>query len=135
MFLQLFIHRKVAEVQVLFFRVFMSLFPFQKKDHPTKNYGIWISEWFRSRDTFSSIKQKGKRLRVLKSRNGKTFWVWKYKVADLSPKHLRKRSATDGTELDLNIGVSPGFGGLIQGQIHNPEIDQTLTFWHCFFCR
>ena len=109
MFLQLFIHRKVAEVQVLFFLAGVhELVSISKKDHPTKNYGIWISEWFRSRDTFSSIKQKGKRLRVLKSRNGKTFWVWKYKVADLSPKHLRKRSATDGTELDLNIGFHQG---------------------------
>ena len=44
------------------------------------------------------------------------------KVADLSPNNiLRKQSATDGTKLDLNIGGSPGFGGLIQGeQIYNP---------------
>ena len=36
------------------------------------------------------------------------------------PRHFRKRSATDGTKLDLNIG----FQGLalIQGQICNPEI-------------
>ena len=33
--------------------------------------------------------------------------------------HVRKQSATDGR--DLNIGVSPGFGGLIQGQIYNPK--------------
>ena len=26
------------------------------------------------------------------------------KVADLSPKHLRKLSATDGVSMDLNIG-------------------------------
>ena len=42
------------------------------------------------------------------------------KVADLSPKHLRKLSATD-TKLDLNIGETPGFGGLdFLGQIYNP---------------
>ena len=45
-----------------------------------------------------------------------------FKVANLSPIHFRKLSATDGTKLDLNIGDSPGFGGLIQGQIYNPVI-------------
>ena len=41
------------------------------------------------------------------------------KVADLSPRHSGKQSATDGTKLDLNIG----FQGLalIQGQIYNPK--------------
>ena len=39
-----------------------------------------------------------------------------FKVADLSPRHFRKQSAT---KLDLNIGDSPGFGGLIEGQIYN----------------
>ena len=39
----------------------------------------------------------------------------------LSPIHFRKQSATDGTKKNLNIGVSPGFGGLIQGQIYNPK--------------
>ena len=29
-------------------------------------------------------------------------------------KHVRKQSATDGTLRDLNIGVSPGFGGLMK---------------------
>ena len=27
---------------------------------------------------------------------------------------------------DLNIGVSPGFGGLIQGQIYNPDIGDEI---------
>ena len=35
-----------------------------------------------------------------------TWNAWKNKVADLSPIHFRKRSATDGTKLDLNIGES-----------------------------
>ena len=39
----------------------------------------------------------------------------------LSPIHFRKQVATDGTKKDLDIGDSPGFGGLIQGQIYNPE--------------
>ena len=43
-----------------------------------------------------------------------------FEVVDLSPLHFRKQAATDGTVWDLNIGVSPGFGGLIQGQIYNP---------------
>ena len=34
----------------------------------------------------------------------------KHKVADLSPKHLGKQSATNDTKLDVNIGVAPGFG-------------------------
>ena len=29
-------------------------------------------------------------------------------------KHLRKKNATDGVSMDLNIGVSPGFGGLMK---------------------
>jgi len=64
------------------------------------------------------------------------------KVADLSPIHFRKQAATDSTKPDLNIGVSPGFGGLIQGQIYNPVSPtimvewKTHTFWRqatCFF--
>ena len=43
-------------------------------------------------------------------------------VADLSPIYFRKQSATDGTTKDLNIGGFQGFGGLIQGQIYNPDI-------------
>ena len=36
---------------------------------------------------------------------------------------FRKQSATDGTKPDLNIGVSPGFGGLdFSGQIYNPDL-------------
>ena len=30
--------------------------------------------------------------------------------------------------LDLNIGVSPGFGGLIQGQIYNPVFRYSMIF-------
>ena len=37
-----------------------------------------------------------------------------FKVADLSPIHFRKLSATDGVSTDLNIGDSPGFGGLMK---------------------
>ena len=46
-----------------------------------------------------------------------------FKVADLSPIHFRKQSATDGTKLDSKKSVfPPGFGGLIfRGQIYNPE--------------
>ena len=36
-------------------------------------------------------------------------------------KYFRKLSPTDGTKLDLNIGVSPGFGGLILGKIYSPD--------------
>ena len=32
------------------------------------------------------------------------FFVGNSEVADLSPIHFRKQSATDGTKLDLNIG-------------------------------
>ena len=36
-------------------------------------------------------------------------------VADLSPKYIfGNKKATDGTKLDLNIGDSPGFGGLLK---------------------
>ena len=60
----------------------------------------------------------------------------------MSPIHFRKQAATDSTKPDLNIGVSPGFGGLIQGQIYNPVSPtimvewKTHTFWRqatCFF--
>ena len=44
------------------------------------------------------------------------------KVADLSPRHLRKQSHRWYlVPMDLNIKYwFPGFGGLIQGQIYNP---------------
>ena len=35
-------------------------------------------------------------------------------VADLSPLHFRKLSATDGTKKDQNIGEFPGFGGFMK---------------------
>ena len=38
-----------------------------------------------------------------------------FKVADLSPVHFRKQTATDGTKLDLNIGFHQGLAALIQG--------------------
>ena len=46
------------------------------------------------------------------------FYELYLKVADLSPIHFWKQSATDGAKKDLNIG----FQGLalIQGQIYNP---------------
>ena len=51
------------------------------------------------------------------------WWGFKFKVADLSPIHFRKLSATDGTKLDLNIGVSPG----VWLCIYNPEVDPSKT--------
>ena len=50
---------------------------------------------------------------------GVSIWIYP-KVADLPLK------ATDGTKLDLNIGVSPGFGGLIQVQIYHPVPPQEM---------
>ena len=47
--------------------------------------------------------------------------LYKLKVADLSPIHLRKLSATDGTKLDLNIGESIVWRLDFSGQIYNPE--------------
>ena len=41
----------------------------------------------------------------------------------MSPIHFRKLSATDGTKLDLNIGVSPG----VWLCIYNPEVDPSKT--------
>ena len=41
-------------------------------------------------------------------------------VHSMEVSRLQKESATDGTKKDLNIGDSPGFGGLNQGQIYNP---------------
>ena len=44
-----------------------------------------------------------------------------FKVADLSPKNMFGNYPPQMvTKPDLNIGVLPGFGGLIQGQIYNP---------------
>ncbi len=53
-------------------------------------------------------------------------WI---KVADLSPKNIfGNKAATDGTKLDLKIGVSPGFGGLdFSGQIYNP-VNESMYF-------
>ncbi len=51
-------------------------------------------------------------------------WPLQLKVADLSPIHFRKLSATDGTYKSKywwNQGLA-GFGGLIQGQIYNPAV-------------
>ena len=47
-----------------------------------------------------------------------------YKVADLSPKNICSETIRHRwyLSLDLNIGEFPGFGGLLQGQIDNPEL-------------
>ena len=39
------------------------------------------------------------------------------------------KAATDGVSRDLNIGCFPGFGGLIQGQIYNPEVRWLALFY------
>ncbi len=46
--------------------------------------------------------------------------------------HVRKQSATDGVSTpDLNIGDSPGFGGLdFMGQIYNPASEQRFYTCH-----
>ena len=44
------------------------------------------------------------------------------KVADLSPKNIFANYPPQMVPRDLNIGVSPGFGGLIQGQLYNPVV-------------
>ena len=51
------------------------------------------------------------------------WWGFKFKVADLSPIHFRKLSATDGTKLDLDIGVSPG----VWLCIYKPAVDPSKT--------
>ena len=61
-----------------------------------------------------------------------------FKVADLSPKSIfGNKSATDGTKRDLNIGETPGFCGLIQGQIFGHILvrneGMNVLLW-LFFC-
>ena len=45
----------------------------------------------------------------------------KHKVAGSCPRYILGTYPPQMVPRDLNIGDSPGFGGLIQGQIYNPE--------------
>ena len=45
----------------------------------------------------------------------------KHKVAGSCPRYILGNDPPQMVPRDLNIGDSPGFGGLIQGQIYNPE--------------
>ncbi len=56
----------------------------------------------------------------LKTFNFHHVWHVAFTVADLSPIHFGKQSATHGTKPDLNIG-NQGLA-LIQGQIYNSEV-------------
>ena len=52
----------------------------------------------------------------------------KHKVAGSCPRYILGNDPPQMVPRDLNIGDSPGFGGLIQGQIYNPESISSSAF-------
>ena len=55
------------------------------------------------------------------------FFKHHFARLQICPLYILANKATDGTQLDLNIGLFRGFGGLIQGQIYNHH------FWLCLW--
>ena len=82
---------------------FMSKGSFKQSAPSCFDYIFWITFPPCGLPELSTASEK----RVCSNRNGKNT----FKVADLSPKHVRKQSSTDGTTtmaMDLNIGFHQG---------------------------
>ena len=80
------------------------------KTTPTRNKGLFMGllATCLSLNRAFLITGGGFHLSYLQKPTCQTFLESTFKVADLSPTHVRKQSATDGTKPDLNIGETQG---------------------------